>query len=97
VSLVNTVLNTITAEEVAESAGRIEKSEDAATIARYALKKHWKVIFSGNNYDHVNQEMLTNRGVWRIGEGVEAITLLTAEKHGRPYRARAPSPPNGPP
>jgi glutamine synthetase len=81
VSLVNTVLNTITADKFAEFADRIEKGEDAAAIARDALKKHWKVIFNGNNYDPANQDMLTNRGVWRIDSGVEAISHLTMEKN----------------
>jgi glutamine synthetase len=81
VSLVNTVLNTITADKFAEFADRIEKGEDAAAIAREALKKHWKVVFNGNNYDPANQEMLTNRGVWRIDSGVEAISHLTMDKN----------------
>lgn len=81
VSLVNTVLNTIAAEKFAEFADRIEAGEDAADVAREALKKHWKVIFNGDNYDEANQQMLTDRGVWRIDSGVEAIAKLTAEKN----------------
>ena len=26
-----------------------------------------KVVFNGDNYDEANQDMLTKRGVWRIG------------------------------
>jgi len=81
VSLVNTVLNTIVAEKFAEFADKIEGGANAADVAREALKKHWKVIFNGNNYDEANQKMLTERGVWRIDSGVEAITRLTAEKN----------------
>eukprot|EP00934_Nitzschia_sp_Nitz4_P008635 Nitzschia sp. Nitz4//scaffold78_size91513//35044//37334//NITZ4_004923-RA/size91513-snap-gene-0.137-mRNA-1//-1//CDS//3329558112//8625//frame0 len=81
VSLVNTVLNTIAAEKFAEFAEKIEAGEDASTIAREALKKHWKVVFNGDNYDEANQQMLTDRGVWRIDSGVEAIAQLTAEKN----------------
>ena len=81
VSMVNTVLNTITAEKFAEFADRIEAGEDAATIAREALKKHWKVIFNGDNYDEANQAMLTEAGVWRIDSGVEAIATLSADKN----------------
>merc|ERR1740130_647292 len=81
VSLVNTVLNTIAAEKFAAFADRIEAGENPADIAREALKKHWKVIFNGDNYDVENQTMLTESGVWRIDSGVEAISVLSTEKN----------------
>lgn len=81
VSLVNTVLNTIVADKFAQFADRIEKGESPAAIASEAMKKHWKVVFNENNYDAENQKMLTERGVWRIDSGVEAIARLTAEKN----------------
>jgi len=81
VSMVNTVLNTIAAEKFGEFADRIDAGEDPADIAREALKKHWKVIFNGDNYDEANQQMLTDSGVWRIDSGVEAIAALTSEKN----------------
>jgi glutamine synthetase len=81
VSLVNTVLNTIAAEKFAEFADRIAAGEKAADVAREALKKHWKVIFNGDNYDEANQQMLTDRGLWRIDSGVEAIAQLTDSKN----------------
>ena len=81
VSMVNTVLNTITAEKFGEFADRIDAGEDALDIAKEALNKHWRVIFNGNNYDEEMQQMLTDRGVWRIDSGVEAINTLTSEKN----------------
>lgn len=81
VSMVNTVLNTIAAEKFGEFADRIDAGEDPLHIAQEALNKHWRVIFNGNNYDLDNQQMLTDRGVWRIDSGVEAIHRLTAEKN----------------
>jgi len=81
VSLVNTVLNTIAAEKFGEFADRIEAGEDAADVAREALKKHWRVIFNGDNYCEANQQMLTDAGVWRIDSGVEAIAQLTSPKN----------------
>lgn len=81
VSLVNTVLNTLTAEKFCEFADRIEAGEDPAAVARAELKEHWKVIFNGDNYDPANQQMLTDRGVWRIDSGVEAIAHLTMDKN----------------
>jgi len=38
-------------------------------------------VFNGNGYDPANQSMLTNRGVWRIDSGVEAICRLTEPKN----------------
>jgi glutamine synthetase len=81
VSMVNTVLNTITAEKFKEFADRIDAGEKAADVAREALKKHWKVVFNGDNYDPAMQDMLTESGVWRIDSGVEAISRLTAPKN----------------
>ena len=73
VSLVNTVLNTITAEKFAEFADKIEAGATPQAVASEALDAHWKVIFNGDNYDESNQQDLTDRGVWRIDSGVEAI------------------------
>jgi len=81
VSLVNTVLNTIAAEKFGEFADAIDAGADPVDVARESLNKHWRVIFNGNCYDEEMQQMLTDRGVWRIDSGVEAIRRLTAEKN----------------
>jgi len=81
VSLVNTVLATITADAFKEFADAIEGGKAPREVATEALNKHWKVIFNGNNYDEANQEMLTQRGVWRIDSGVDAICRLTDPKN----------------
>merc|ERR1712048_983996 len=81
VSMVNTILNTICAAKFGEFADRIDAGEDAIEIAKEALEKHWRVIFNGDNYDLDNQQELTDRGVWRIDSGVEAVAQLTSEKN----------------
>jgi len=81
VSMVNTVLNTITAEKFAEFADAIEAGADPAEVARAALKKSWRVVFNGDNYDPAMQQELTDRGIWRIDSGVEAISVITSEKN----------------
>ena len=81
VSMVNTVLNTIVAEKFAEFADAIDGGADPMDIAREALNENWKVIFNGNNYDEAMQQELTDRGIWRIDSGVEAIAQITAEKN----------------
>jgi Uncharacterized protein related to glutamine synthetase len=44
VSLVNTVLNTITAEKFSDFADKIDAGEDPIAVARAALNKHWRVV-----------------------------------------------------
>lgn len=81
VSMVNTVLNTIVAEKFAEFCDEADAGKDINQIARDALNDNWKVIFNGNNYDEAMQQELTDRGIWRIDSGVEAIAQLTADKN----------------
>jgi len=81
VSLVNTVLNTITAKAFADFSDAIEKGAKPDQVAREALKASWKVVFNGNGYDEANQEKLTKDGLWRIDSGVESIARFTADKN----------------
>jgi len=81
VSMVNTVLNTLTANAFKEFADKIEGGASPQQVASEALDAHWKVIFNGDNYDEANQKMLTDRGVWRIDSGVDAICTLSSEKN----------------
>ena len=81
VSMVNTVINTIVAEKFAEFSDAIDAGKNPHDIAREALNENWRVIFNGNNYDEACQQELTDRGIWRIDSGVEAIARLTAEKN----------------
>jgi len=81
VSMVNTVLNTITAEKFKEFADAMDAGANPQDVAKDALNKHWRVIFNGDNYDESMQEMLTENGVWRIDSGVEAIHTLTSTKN----------------
>jgi len=81
VSLVNTVLNTITAKAFADFSDAIEKGAKPDQVAREALKASWKVVFNGNGYDEANQEILTKDGLWRIDSGVESIARFTADKN----------------
>ena len=81
VSMVNTVLNTIVAEKFAEFADAIDGGKDVDELARETLNENWKVIFNGNNYDEEVQKELTDRGIWRIDSGVEAIATLTSKKN----------------
>merc|ERR1712110_1294420 len=76
VSMVNTVLNTMTAHKFAEINARVEAGETPSDVARDLLKKHWRIIFNGDNYCEEAQKMLTDRGLFRIDSGVEAMNTL---------------------
>ena len=80
-SLVNTVLNTITAEAFKNAADAIEAGEKPAAIAQKLLKKHSKSIFNGNGYAPDWPSTAEKKGLWRIDSGVEAIKRFTADKN----------------
>ncbi|RYF44926.1 MAG: hypothetical protein EOO38_16935 [Cytophagaceae bacterium] len=81
VSLVNTVLSSITAASFKRFSEQIEAGRSPREVAQQALGESWHVIFNGNGYDPMNQDMLTKAGVWRIDSGVEAISRLTHPKN----------------
>jgi glutamine synthetase len=69
------------ASKFAEFADAMDAGKKPDEVARDALKKHWRVIFNGNNYDEAMQDMLTKRGIWRIDSGVEAIAQISTPKN----------------
>mmetsp|Transcript_7259 Transcript_7259/g.26711 ORF Transcript_7259/g.26711 Transcript_7259/m.26711 type:complete len:737 (-) Transcript_7259:1365-3575(-) len=81
VSLVNTVLNTLTAEGFKVIADRVEAGEDAVAVAQDLLKTHSKCIFNGNGYDPAWPAEAVEKGIWRIDSGVEAIKQLDSDKN----------------
>jgi glutamine synthetase len=81
VSAVNTVLSCICAKAFKNFADAIEGGQSAKAVAQAALKKHFKVVFNGNGYDANNQQMLSDRGVWRIDSGVDAMVRLRDPKN----------------
>lgn len=80
-SMVNTVLNSITADAFKLVADRIEAGEKPVAIARSLLKEHWNVIFNGNGYDPAWPDEAVKKGIWRIDSGVDAICELTSAKN----------------
>lgn len=81
VSLVNTVLNAITAKYFAVIADRIEAGESAVAVAQELLKKHSKVIFNGNGYDPEWPNKADELGITHIDSGVEAIDKFVNPKN----------------
>ena len=81
VSMVNTVLNAITAKYFATISERIEAGEKAVDVAQDLLKKHSKVIFNGNGYDPKWPDEADKLGITHIDSGVEAINKLVDPKN----------------
>lgn len=81
VSLVNTCLNTLTAEGFKVIADRIEGGEKPLDIARDLLKKHFRCVFNGNGYDPAWPTEAVEKGIWRIDSGVQAIGEMSSEKN----------------
>ena len=81
VSMVNTVLNTITAESMAVISDAIEGGQSPAEAATAALDEHFKCIFNGDNYSEEWPIEAGKRGVWRIDSGVESLDRLSDPKN----------------
>lgn len=81
VSLVNTVLTAMMANEFDEIAARVEAGQSAATVAQEMLKAHFKCVYNGNGYDPAWPEEAVKKGVCRIDSGVDAISKLTDTKN----------------
>lgn len=81
VSMVNVVLNTITAEAFNQVSDRLEAGEKPHDIVKDLYAKHSKVVFNGNGYDPEWPEEANRRGIWRLDSAVEAMCLLDSEKN----------------
>jgi len=89
VSLINTVLNTLSADGFRIISDRVEAGEKIADVARDLLKTHWKVIFNGNGYDPSWPEAAVEKGIWRIDSGVEALCQFSSTKNKELFAAHA--------
>jgi glutamine synthetase len=81
VSMVNVVLDTMTAEAFKEFADKIDAGAKPEDVAKEALNKHWRVIFDGNGYDPAWLEEANKRGIWRIDSGVDAVNMMDSAKN----------------
>ena len=81
VSTVNTVLSCVCAKSFKNFADAIEAGQSPKAVAQAALQQHFKVVFNGDGYNASNQQMLTDRGVWRIDSGVDAMVRMRDPKN----------------
>lgn len=81
VSMVNTVLNMITADAFKCAADMLESGSSKMDVVRSLYGEHSKCVFNGNGYSAEWPVEAGERGVWRIDSGVDAIQVLTSEKN----------------
>jgi glutamine synthetase len=81
VSMVNTVLAAMMANEFKEMADKVEEGYSAVQVAQALLKAHSKVVYNGNGYDPQWPDKAKARGVCRIDSGVDAVCTLTEQKN----------------
>ena len=85
ISTINMVLNTITADVIADFSDRLEMCEDfddeVETILRETFSKHGRIIFSGDNYSSEWVEEAKQRGLLNLKTTVDVVPYLTSEKN----------------
>jgi len=81
----NFTLNTIVAESLSQFADRLEKAasveKEIGAIILEVVKKHKRVIFNGNNYSEEWVAEAKKRGLANVGNTVDAIAAIRAEKN----------------
>ena len=82
---INTVLNTIVAEELSIFADRLEACDDLSAgvkeIVKDTLKEHKRIIFNGNNYSDEWVAEAERRGLMNLKTTVDALPHLTDRKN----------------
>ncbi len=82
---VNTIINTIVAEALAEFAERLEKAEDfrreAFRIIRHAMREHKRILYNGNNYCDEWVKEAESRGLLNLRTTVDALPCFISEEN----------------
>jgi glutamine synthetase len=81
VSVVNTVLGAIVADQFKAMADRVEGGEAATAVAQDLLKRHMKVVFNGNGYAEEWPAEAEAKGLFVIPSNVDAMCCLSAPKN----------------
>ena len=82
---INTVLNTIVAEEFSLFSDKLRNSpslaQGVAEIVKETVKDHKKIIFNGNGYSEEWVKEAENRGLLNLKTTVDALPLLASDKN----------------
>ncbi|MCL2433201.1 MAG: glutamine synthetase type III, partial [Clostridia bacterium] len=80
-SFVNTVLNTIVADELFLLAEHLEEGRDERQYIKETLQGHGRVLYSGNNYDPAWRAEAERRGLPELPTAADALPCLLADKN----------------
>lgn len=82
---INTVLNTILAEQFEKFADILQGSQDLDNdikgIIKQTIKLHGRIIFNGDNYSPLWQKQAEKRGLANFRSSVDALARMTDEKN----------------
>jgi glutamine synthetase len=81
VSMVNTVLCTMCAEQFKIASGMIAGGMTPVATTQKLLNDHWRAIFNGDGYDVNWPAQADKLGLFRFDSGVDAICQFTKEKN----------------
>ena len=81
IALVNTILNSILANEMNEMAMEIEKGAEPIDVIRKFLTEHKRIIFNGDGYSEEWEKEAEVRGLFNIKNTVDSIESLKALKN----------------
>ncbi len=81
----NFALNTIVADALSDFADVLEKADDMKAemnrLIRDTMKKHWRIIFNGNNYAKEWLVEAEKRGLLNLASTVDALPLFATKKN----------------
>lgn len=81
----NFIINTIVADELKEFADRLEGAKDfnasLNALIKEKIKKHKRILFSGNNYSEDWEKEAKKRGLLNLKSTVDALPLYTQKKN----------------
>lgn len=81
----NFIINTIVAEELSKFADELEKANDfnnaLNSLIKSTIKKHKRILFSGNNYSKEWEKEAAKRGLLNLKTTVDALPKYVDEKN----------------
>lgn len=85
ISSANVILNTITADVLADFASRLENTSDfeneLSALLKETFTKHSRIIFNGNNYSREWVDEAKRRGLLNLESTVDALAYFSSEKN----------------
>lgn len=92
ISCPNFIINTIVAEELSNLADKLENEKDvkkkALELIRENIRKHKRIMFSGNNYSTKWKEEAERRGLSNLATTADALPKFLDEKNVSVFERR---------